>query len=251
MNQNDNVNHPKHYQAPNGLEAIDVIEAFTADLNGFEATHTGNALKYLLRWKQKNGLEDLRKARWYISRLIEKLDPDEESKHEAGLFSSEDELRNLIKRTLALEIYPATKPSIDFIYQILEDAYNRKISYDVTDMKGDIVDFAVSSFSYADYCLKRVSEMKFVSMDRSRYDKETFFFETEAEARKALICMRDIVRLYGYLRVVDVFEMLGVSSDYIDRHYGWTTLDGMHITPTDDGYYAIFLPKRKKLKEEQ
>lgn len=246
MNKTDNVNHPQHYKASNGMEAIDVIEAFTADLNGFEATHTGNALKYLLRWKQKNGLEDLRKARWYISRLIEKLDPDEEFKHEAGLFSSEDELRNLIKRNLALEIYPATKPSIDFICQILEDAYNRKISYDVTDMKGDIINFAASSSSYADYCLERVGEMKFVSMD-----KETFFFETEAEAMKALMCMREVVRLYGVLRVVDVFEIFGISSDYIDRHYGWTTLSGVHITPVDDGYYAIILPKRKKLKEEQ
>lgn len=74
MDQNDNVNHPQHYKAANGLEAIDVIEAFTADLSGFEATHTGNALKYLLRWKHKNGLEDLKKARWYLDRLIGKIE---------------------------------------------------------------------------------------------------------------------------------------------------------------------------------
>lgn len=74
MDQNDNVNHPQHYKAANGLEAIDVIEAFTSDLSGFEATHTGNALKYLLRWKRKNGLEDLKKARWYLDRLIEKME---------------------------------------------------------------------------------------------------------------------------------------------------------------------------------
>lgn len=251
MNKIDNVNHPQHYKAPNGLEAIDVIEAFTSDMSGFEATHTGNALKYLLRWKHKNGLEDLKKARWYISRLIEKLDPDEESKHEAGLFSSEDELRNLIKRNLAMEIYPATKPSIDFIYQILEDAYNRKISYDVSDMKGDIIDFAVSSFSYADYCMERVREMKFVSEDRDCSQKEKFFFETEAEAIDALDYLKYILRRYRHISVADVADTLGAYCTYIDSMYGWTTLDGVYIAPTNDGYYAIILPKRKEFKGEQ
>lgn len=71
--KDDNVNHPAHYKAKNGLEAIDVIEAFTEGLSGVEAVCTGNALKYLLRWKQKNGVEDLEKARWYLNRLIDRL----------------------------------------------------------------------------------------------------------------------------------------------------------------------------------
>lgn len=66
----DNVNHPQHYQSKSGLETIDVIEAFTEDLVGSEATNTGNVLKYMCRWKSKNGLEDLKKARWYLDRLI-------------------------------------------------------------------------------------------------------------------------------------------------------------------------------------
>lgn len=68
--EKDMVNHPDHYKTESGLEAIDVIEAFTADLTGYEAVNTGNALKYLCRWKKKNGLEDLKKARWYLDRLI-------------------------------------------------------------------------------------------------------------------------------------------------------------------------------------
>ena len=43
-------------------------------MNGFEATHTGNVIKYICRWKKKNGLEDLKKARWYLDRLIEKIE---------------------------------------------------------------------------------------------------------------------------------------------------------------------------------
>ena len=71
------VNHPKHYKAKNGMEVIDVIEAFTANLEGYEATHTGNVIKYICRWKEKNGLEDLKKAQWYLNRLIKNI---EESK---------------------------------------------------------------------------------------------------------------------------------------------------------------------------
>lgn len=70
----DMVNHPKHYKAKNGMEVIDVIEAFTENLKGYEATHTGNVIKYICRWKEKNGLEDLRKAQWYLNRLIENIE---------------------------------------------------------------------------------------------------------------------------------------------------------------------------------
>ena len=66
----DPVNHPDHYISKTGLESIEVIKAFTADLCGFEAVATANALKYLMRWKHKNGIQDLEKARWYINELI-------------------------------------------------------------------------------------------------------------------------------------------------------------------------------------
>ena len=62
------VNHPAHYQGAAGLEAIDVIEAF--DL-GF---CLGNVVKYVLRHGKKNGLEDLRKARWYLDREILRME---------------------------------------------------------------------------------------------------------------------------------------------------------------------------------
>lgn len=68
------VNHPPHYQSETGLEVIDVIEAFTFDLKGIEATDTGNILKYMCRWKYKNGLQDLKKAQWYLTHLIKHVE---------------------------------------------------------------------------------------------------------------------------------------------------------------------------------
>lgn len=73
----DNVNHPSHYMSYTGLETIDVIEAFTSDLTGMDAVCTANVIKYICRWKHKNGLEDLKKAQWYLNRLIEDNKPIE------------------------------------------------------------------------------------------------------------------------------------------------------------------------------
>lgn len=71
------VSHPPHYQSATGLEVIDVIEAFTADLKGIEATDTGNVIKYICRWKSKNGLQDLEKAKWYLEHLIDHIKGDQ------------------------------------------------------------------------------------------------------------------------------------------------------------------------------
>lgn len=67
---NEKVNHPSHYMSPGGLETINVIGAFTADLNGRMAFDIGNALKYICRFSKKNGAEDLEKAVWYLNDAI-------------------------------------------------------------------------------------------------------------------------------------------------------------------------------------
>lgn len=67
----ERVNHPAHYNA-GGIECIDALEAATIGLEGIEAFCTANAIKYLWRWKRKNGEEDLQKAIWYINRIIDR-----------------------------------------------------------------------------------------------------------------------------------------------------------------------------------
>ena len=64
----DSVNQPKHYQGK--VECIDAIESAIDGLVGMQAMCTGNAIKYLFRWKRKGGVEDLRKSVWYIEKLI-------------------------------------------------------------------------------------------------------------------------------------------------------------------------------------
>ena len=68
----DMVNNPSHY-TQGGIECIDALEAATINLKGIEAVCTANAIKYLWRWKEKGGIEDLEKSKWYIDRLIKKI----------------------------------------------------------------------------------------------------------------------------------------------------------------------------------
>ena len=64
----DNIN-PNHYKQGK-VECIDALEAATTNLTGIEAVCTANAIKYLWRWKEKNGTQDLHKAIWYIDKLL-------------------------------------------------------------------------------------------------------------------------------------------------------------------------------------
>ena len=95
---------------------------------------------------------------------------------------SERSLRTLIKRNLCKEIHPNTKPSIDFIYKILEDAYNSDLKYDVSDMKNAVIAFAATSSNQADYCLKQVGKMKFKADEVSsnvEADGKIVFYDVE------------------------------------------------------------------------
>ena len=69
----DMVNHPVHY-TQGGIECIDCIKSATVGKVGIEAFCVGNAIKYLFRYEEKNGIEDVKKARWYIDRLIKELE---------------------------------------------------------------------------------------------------------------------------------------------------------------------------------
>lgn len=76
-NVHDMVNHPQHY-TQGGIECIDALKAATVGKRGIEAVCVANVIKYLWRYEEKNGIEDVRKAKWYIERLLMEL---EESQH--------------------------------------------------------------------------------------------------------------------------------------------------------------------------
>lgn len=105
---------------------------------------------------------------------------------------SERALRTLIEKNLNKEYHPGTKPSVDFIYKILEEAYESGLPYDVTDMRPKIMVFANNSSHQADYCLRLVAKMHFKSETPSDFvndynDDRLVFFDVEVFSNLFLI----------------------------------------------------------------
>lgn len=96
---------------------------------------------------------------------------------------SEKGLRTTIKKCLNKEVHAATKPNVDFIYDILEKAYNSGLNYDVTDMRNAVLAFAANSSNKADYCIKLVAKMHFKSDEASpnveAEDERLIFYDIE------------------------------------------------------------------------
>lgn len=105
---------------------------------------------------------------------------------------SEAKLVELIQRNLRKEIHHATKPSVDFIYKILEDAYESGLHYDVSNLYSDIYSFAAGSTNQSDACLALVRKMKLQSKDVSEKkesdDSVITFFDIESAPNHFLVC---------------------------------------------------------------
>jgi hypothetical protein len=118
----------------------------------------------------------------------------------ADTVRSEKGLRDLIARNFRKEIHPGTKPSIDFIAKILEDAYASGLTYDVTDLRPKIVAFANNSTNQALACLKQVQRMRFSSDDipgaipdpRQSYEDEQpiVYFDVEVFPNLFVCCWK-------------------------------------------------------------
>lgn len=96
---------------------------------------------------------------------------------------NEKVLRTMIKRNLNKEYHAYTKPSVDYIYKLLEDTYASGMNYDVTDMRNAVLAFAASSSHQADYCIKLVNKMRFKSDEQSTntedHDAPIIFYDVE------------------------------------------------------------------------
>lgn len=153
---------------------------------------------------------------------------------------SEKGLRRMIERNLRKEIHPGTKPSIDFIYQILEETYARGLTYDVSDMYNAIVAFAANSTNQADYCLKLVDKMKFKSDEPSENkdspNEDLVFFDVEVFPNLFLVNWkyqgkdRPVVRMINPtpLDIEDMLKMrlVGFNCRRYDNHILYARLMG-------------------------
>ena len=153
---------------------------------------------------------------------------------------TEKGIRTLIKRNLKKEIHPGTKPSIDFIHKILEDAYNSDLQYDVTDMKPAVLSFGASSSHQADYCIKLIKEMKFKSKDVDNVVKENtnkiIFYDVEVFPNLFLVNWKyegegqPVVRMINpkpaQIEELMKFRLVGFNCRRYDNHIMYARMMG-------------------------
>ena len=145
---------------------------------------------------------------------------------------NEKALRTMIRRSLNKEYEPcATKPSCDFIYKILEDAYKSGLHYDVTDMRPAILAFAAKSSHNAEYCIKLVNKMQFKSDEPSEdisseealvfYDVEVFpnlFLVNWKKAGEGVPVVRMINPTPNEIEDILKFKLVGFNCRRYDNH---------------------------------
>ena len=153
---------------------------------------------------------------------------------------SEKALRTIIKKSLNKEYEPhATKPSIDFIFKVLEDAYNDGLNYDVRDLKPSVISFAANSSHNADYCLKKVTEMKFSSEEASasigKYKSDKYvFFDVEVFPNLFVVVWKmegkDPIKMINPtpIEIEDLlrFKLVGFNNRRYDNHILYARLVG-------------------------
>lgn len=163
---------------------------------------------------------------------------------------SEKGLRELIKRNLRKEIHPATKPSIDFIYKILDDAYKSDMPYDIRDMRQAVLAFALNSTNQAQYCVKLVSKMHFnsdePSVDSAEYsDERVVFFDVEVFPNLLVVnwkyvgkdneCVHMINPTAQEIEDLFRFKLIGFNNRRFDNHI----LYGRYIGYDNEQIYKL------------
>ena len=153
---------------------------------------------------------------------------------------TEKGLRTTIKKCLGKRIHANTKSNIDFIYKILNDAYNEGIHYDVSDLENDIFAFACNSTNNSDYCMKLVSKMHFKSDEPSPNkdtdEKPIVFFDCEVFPNLFLVNWKfegegkPVVRMINpkpsAIEDLLQFRLIGFNNRRYDNHMLYARLMG-------------------------
>ena len=163
---------------------------------------------------------------------------------------NEKHLRILIKKALAKEISPYTKPSVDFIAHIMDEAYEGNVPYDVDDMRNSILAFAANSTNQAEACLKAVSKMHFKSKeevkDSQAGENETpiVFFDCEVFPNLFLVnwkfAKNDLIhRMINpspeEIEALTKYRLIGFNNRKYDNHILWGRMIGM----SNEQLYAL------------
>ena len=168
-----------------------------------------------------------------------------------ALIKSERGIRRQIERNLNREIHANTKPSIDMINKILEDAYASGVQYDVSDMRNAVFGFAAGSSHQRTYCMNLVAQMKFKSKSSAEslpdtYSRQVAFFDCEVFPNLLVICWKlqgPDQEVHAMINpspqlvedFIDTYDLIGFNNRRYDNHIIYARSIGVSI----EGIYKL------------
>lgn len=169
--------------------------------------------------------------------------PTKEKKMVGGdTIKSEKGLRDLIARNLRKEIHPGTKPSIDFISKILDDAYQSGMTYDLTDLKSKLIAFANNSTNQPLECLRTVQRMRLKSSAEAPTpvvekpkDSRFVFYDIEVYPNLFIVCWKfhkvgPVVKMINPspmdIEALFKLKLIGFNNRRYDNHILWARFMG-------------------------
>jgi hypothetical protein len=172
---------------------------------------------------------------------------------------SEIGLRDLIARNLRKEIHPGTKPSIDFIEKILDDAYESEMHYNLTDMRSDILSFAAGSTHQSTACIKAVQRMKFVGKTEMPVididEAPIVFYDVEVYPNLLIICWKQkgsdtVVRMINPepkdIELLFAMKLVGFNNRRYDNHILYARYIGYSLEEVFHVSQKIILARNDK-----
>lgn len=179
---------------------------------------------------------------------------------DADTMKSEKALRDLIGRNLRKEIHPGTKSSMDFIWKILEDAFNSGMHYDVSDMRNKILGFANGSTHHSMYCVKLMQSMKFASesaattsVELQTDDDRLVVFDCEVFPNLFVVCWKykgdsNVVKMINpspqAIEELSRMRLVGFNNRKFDNHIFYARIMGY-------SEYQLFELSQKIISNQQ
>lgn len=158
-----------------------------------------------------------------------------------SIIKDEKHLRAKIIKALKKEVHPATKPNIDYICMVLDEAYKSGMKYDVTDMAPDIQLFALNSTHQADYCLNQINKMRFASDEASlsingKDNMPIIFFDVEVFPNVFILCWKKLGKENEVIKIINPtpddinslikYRLIGFNNRRYDNHILYARLMG-------------------------
>lgn len=158
-----------------------------------------------------------------------------------SIIKDEKHLRAKIIKALKKEVHPATKPNMDYIYKVLDDAYNSGMKYNVSDMAPDIQLFALNSTHQSDYCLNLINKMHFCSDEASesingKDNMPIVFYDVEIFPNLFILCWKKQGKENKVIKMINPspddinslikYRLIGFNNRRYDNHILYARLMG-------------------------